>query len=660
VLFVLMACNGAALAVFAIVQRLTSPGGLVYWKFKVDSFTPFGPFVNQNNAGGYLNLCLAAAASLFLAWLGRRNAQYSASSIDHLLSGHDQAGSWWTTAIGRLRGIVAALDAPMLAVTMLLGCILAGVLASHSRGALLALAGGTLATLVAARSIPRRRTRWWPLALAIGLALALVAWLGLAAGIEHRLASLFDHSALLHDARLANWSDSLRAVPSFWLLGSGLGTYGYAYLPFQSQPSSMWHKHAENQYLEALVDGGVVGLALLLTAIGLVAIVLIKSLRWEMANRAVTWTLAGLFILASQCIHASLDLGLYVPANLLLFALVCGAFAGRGAMLAYARPRAQTVHWLYLPRFSQVPTVWLLLLLGGGVFGWSETCRAAAIETQLATDYNLNDRTISPATIERAIEDLTTPLVNRWDDAEAHLHMARLWTLLFRLQAMHQLRSELSPSLSDQQVWNLTDPGQLHAQAIELAQAKNGPALERLRNQPLIVGCLRPAWAHLVRAREACPFLPEVHLELAALCFLADDPLKDVVHLDRVLSLAGNHYEYLYAVGMLDLDAGRLDRAYAELRRSWNISRYFDGHIFAALSRSLTLPQILDRVAPTSPEGLLDVAAYLFGAPQQAEQRRVVLDRVKELLAKSSLPAERQRSLRARLEQIRRLPEAPP
>ena len=66
---VAVAICGTALSFFGLIQRL-SWNGKFYWVIEPLSggFQSFGPFVNRNNAGGFLNLCLAASVGL-LVWL---------------------------------------------------------------------------------------------------------------------------------------------------------------------------------------------------------------------------------------------------------------------------------------------------------------------------------------------------------------------------------------------------------------------------------------------------------------------------------------------------------------------------------------------------------------------------------------------------------------
>ena len=65
---------GAAMYFFGLVQRL-SWNGKFYWIFEPmnGGVQSFGPFVNRNNAGGLLNLCLAAGIGL-LVWLHREQS----------------------------------------------------------------------------------------------------------------------------------------------------------------------------------------------------------------------------------------------------------------------------------------------------------------------------------------------------------------------------------------------------------------------------------------------------------------------------------------------------------------------------------------------------------------------------------------------------------
>ncbi len=103
----------------------------------------------------------------------------------------------------------------------------------------------------------------------LAVSVAAVAWTGMGSAVEKRLAALGSEQKFA-DARLTNWCDALRATQAFPVLGTGFGTFRFAYRPFQRRHHDVWFQHAENQYLRAQVEGGVLGLILLVAAIAIV------------------------------------------------------------------------------------------------------------------------------------------------------------------------------------------------------------------------------------------------------------------------------------------------------------------------------------------------------------------------------------------------------
>src|SRR5262249_4696916 len=63
---VALVVNGCLLALFAIVQFLSSPRNTVYWSIKTQG-TVFGPFLSETHFPAYVNICIGAALGLLLA-----------------------------------------------------------------------------------------------------------------------------------------------------------------------------------------------------------------------------------------------------------------------------------------------------------------------------------------------------------------------------------------------------------------------------------------------------------------------------------------------------------------------------------------------------------------------------------------------------------------
>jgi hypothetical protein len=343
--------NGAILALFGLVQKLTWNGKFYWIGPEPGGGAPFAAFVNRNNAGGYLNLCLAAALAL-IVWAGLRGRdQTTASGTPRRTRRTAWMNSRWQSIIA----FFAQLDALKLSAYVLAVCISGGVLGTLSRGAGLALlgAGSILALLMA---FTRRRSgqlTWW-VALALLSGLALVSWVGMLDTLQARFETLSQPDELVSHGRVPNWLDALQAAPDFWLAGSGLRTYRDIYLLHQHRYDPAWYYYAENQYLQALIDAGTVGLLLLLTVLVVVAAagwrLFLGPVNATAANhprpdprygseprhmqRLFAMGLVGVFAVTSQAIHGAFDFGLYVPSNMLLMAILCGAIVGGSMELA--------------------------------------------------------------------------------------------------------------------------------------------------------------------------------------------------------------------------------------------------------------------------------------------------------------------------------------
>ena len=337
--------RGAALSFFGLVQRL-SWNGKFYWVVEplAGDFQSFGPFVNRNNAGGFLNLCVAAGLGLLVwvfwpsdrrsssgkrsghrrsgrdrRWFGRRDERRSSdrrqnrgttdvasressgltddqdvaepdlaapihdsdrlvepatASLDsfafretkssrtrHASDYRHASGSggdrWtWRKLRGAFANFTGDLDAKRMGALSIVGFTAGGVLCTASRGSILALFAASMLTI--GTLAWRRGSRGY----AVGLIAILVAgvalmnWAGQTDFVRARFAMLFEQSQY-DSGRWPNWVDALQAVPKYPVAGSGLGTYPFVYEQYQQRfLPNVVHRHAENQFVQALVEGG--------------------------------------------------------------------------------------------------------------------------------------------------------------------------------------------------------------------------------------------------------------------------------------------------------------------------------------------------------------------------------------------------------------------
>ncbi|MFL5341739.1 MAG: O-antigen ligase family protein, partial [Gemmataceae bacterium] len=236
--------NGVALALFALCQAFSSPPNVVYGAFRVDGAV-FGPFICRNHFPFYMHLCIGLGVGLLRPESppDKRRARPRGSF---------EPGE-----------VLAALQSPRaLGVLLALGLMLAASAYSLSRGGVLA----QFAALVISAGVWWRskvQPRGWlgAAAAAVLLAMLLGAWFGLTP-LEDRLATLAD-SDQLNNSRGQLWRNVLPLARRFPLVGTGNGTFAFVEPMTRDQPRTgvmFVHEFAHNEYLEALIEGGVIRL----------------------------------------------------------------------------------------------------------------------------------------------------------------------------------------------------------------------------------------------------------------------------------------------------------------------------------------------------------------------------------------------------------------
>nr|WP_247711155.1 O-antigen ligase family protein [Qipengyuania vesicularis] len=158
---------------------------------------------------------------------------------------------------------------------------------------------------------------------AIAVALAMVI-LPIALSGNTRLsqvASRFDASS---DARFPLWQDSWDAVTAFWPAGSGIGTFMQAFAPYESieHLDQFFPNRAHNDYLEFLLEGGVMAPVLLAIAVVMLFQVLRRIVAAGASQQPVE--LVGVGILAIIALHSIVD----YPLRNMAIACLAGVAAG--------------------------------------------------------------------------------------------------------------------------------------------------------------------------------------------------------------------------------------------------------------------------------------------------------------------------------------------
>ena len=154
-------------------------------------------------------------------------------------------------------------------------------------------------------------------------ALLLAAYVGLTPILE-RFAP--EDLALSYEGRLRIAAAALRGGLEFLPFGSGLGTFADVFRRYQAEGLTGFIDHAHNDYAEAFLELGVMGVAVV------VLFAAAYTMRWSaLAARRLSRTLgylqvsAGLGVLAMAA-HGFFDFNFHIPANAIFFAFLASVF----------------------------------------------------------------------------------------------------------------------------------------------------------------------------------------------------------------------------------------------------------------------------------------------------------------------------------------------
>ena len=296
---------GLALAVFALVQHFTWEGKL-YWMRRVTSAGAGtgGPFVNRNHFAGYMEMLIPIPAALALSRATRGETR---------------------VFYGFAAAIMSIAEA-----------------ASLSRGGMVSLAAGLL--FLAAISAWRSRDGSHPerkgsfslrpaflIVVMLGAIVAGVVWVGADFDILKRITHDPLTTSMATDRR-GVWGDTLTIFFAHPILGIGLGAFETVYPIYGRGDGSFVIQFAHNDYLQVLSDSGIVGGAIALWFIIVIARAVMQVTRSaDPFLRALgLGSAAGVFALL---VHSLFDFNLQIPSNALLFLLLAAIVSRAGAVL---------------------------------------------------------------------------------------------------------------------------------------------------------------------------------------------------------------------------------------------------------------------------------------------------------------------------------------
>jgi O-antigen ligase len=277
---------GFVLAMFALLQSITSNGKL-YW-FRTPRFGGwiYGPYVNHNHYAGLMEMLVPIPLVFFLT--------------------HRARGS---------RKAMAALAAGVMASTIFLSGSRGGMAAFMVQMAVLAV------VLLRQRKVHRSNVG---LSFFLLIVIGLLIWLG-GTELTKRVASINVEARqeLSGGVRMAIDRDGLKMYARRPVLGWGLGVFPDVYPRYRSFYTNFYINEAHNDYLQLLIEMGTLGFATMIWFIVLLFRSAIKKLGNWTEDINGTIALATMLGCTGILVHSFVDFNLQIPANAALFYVLC-------------------------------------------------------------------------------------------------------------------------------------------------------------------------------------------------------------------------------------------------------------------------------------------------------------------------------------------------
>ncbi len=277
---------GAALASFALLQGIASNGKLYWMRTPRMGGQIYGPYVNHNHYAGLMEMLVPIPLVL---------------SVSHLASSRQR--------------MLAAATAAVMASTIFL---------SGSRGGMLAL----LMELLIFAVVLVRRQRGIKTAVSVGafllIVISLLTWVG-GGELGRRVSSISTEtrSEITGGMRLTIDRDALHMFAKKPVLGWGLRAFPVVYPQFRSFYTNFFVNEAHNDYLQLLVEMGLLGFGAMLWFLIVVYRRAVGKIKDWTSDVSGTVTLACMLGCSGILVHSAVDFNLQIPANAALFYVFC-------------------------------------------------------------------------------------------------------------------------------------------------------------------------------------------------------------------------------------------------------------------------------------------------------------------------------------------------
>lgn len=640
--------QGFALALFGIIQQVNFNGKIFWILERTQGGKPFASFVNRNNATGYLLICLAA--SLGLAYLAISKPPKRKSPRPIIGNDYAFVRRIYLQIMLFLRELTPFKICALTTTTV----IATAIVISLSRGGIIALlVSAILSVWIVGLAKAPRASAIFVLVTAC-FAVMLVSWLGFGQRISDRFESFNNREQLLNEGRLAIWKNSLPIIADYPVVGSGMNSFRHVYRGYRSSTENRFNEFAENQYVQTLTDTGVIGFVLLLTCLLLMTLNTSFLLRNGNSPKTTAATVFATFALVSQMTASVFDFGLFIPANMLLFAVVCGFISGQTHALA-DRLKKKNFFSFQAPKWLSLAIVFVIFVIGFmGLRSWYNQIHWQKIAG--ASPLGLEPDELSMENCRSRIDQLET-LSGQQRSYKIHKRLAGLYLHEFRLRGLER-QQNLTPqdgltddqkTLQNKMMWDRSRLVSIHQRLYRAKRLNDEATVRSYLNDPLIREYIPKIHKQLLVGRYYNPMDPGIHLLLAQVEPFINKSPDETHHLQRATQITPYNLGVRLTAGILYLQSGRLEQGKNELRNLVTIQpTLYKTVIDVSLANGLSGQDIVDEILPIDKSFQTAAIYYQFATGERSRYltqstKSELLERADDVL--TSIPARNEDAL---------------
>ena len=298
-----IAVFGGLLAFSSILQFYLTENMALWFRSTPSNAIAMGPYVNRNHYAGLMELIFPVVLGVFLFYRPRIG----------------------NTSV--VKGIVEIFSQEKANIHILIGAsallIIISIFVSLSRGAMISTCFSLIIFML---FLLKQKISKGNTILMLGviiLAALSIGWFGWDQIIE-RFAKLKNAQGIIYEFRVEFWKDSQDIFKQYPITGSGIGTFPHVYPLHRSFTQPFFLSHAHNDYLELLVEGGMIGF---LFAASFLLTLFYKTYKVFSKRRdafSIYLYIGCITAMVSILFHSFTDFNMHIGANGLWFFFIAG------------------------------------------------------------------------------------------------------------------------------------------------------------------------------------------------------------------------------------------------------------------------------------------------------------------------------------------------